>query len=187
MEKKNDPKFEIAIFAGGCFWCTEAIFQRLTGVNRVVPGYTGGTVKNPAYREICTGKTGHAEAVKIQFDPQEISYSELLEVFFATHDPTTLNRQRNDVGPQYRSEIYYTSQGQKDVAEKFVALLDSKKVFPVPMVTTITAEKPFYDAEVEHQNYYNDNKMQPYCQFTIHPKIKKLQKHYTEKLNSATN
>nr|WP_299344503.1 peptide-methionine (S)-S-oxide reductase MsrA [Allomuricauda sp.] len=187
MDKQNNNQVETAIFAGGCFWCTEAVFQRLNGVKEVISGYTGGTIKNPAYREICTGRTGHAEAVKIVFDPSLISYGELLEVFFATHDPTTLNRQGNDVGTQYRSEIFYTSNAQKEEAEKFIKLLESEKVFSSPIVTAITEEKPFYNAEVEHQNYFNDNSMQPYCQFIINPKIKKLEKHYAQKLNTTTN
>ena len=174
-----------AIFAGGCFWCTEAVFQRLNGVKEVISGYTGGSIKNPAYREICTGRTGHAEAIKIVFDASEVTYTELLEVFFATHDPTTLNRQGNDVGTQYRSEIFYTSEDQKREAEDFIALLEKERVFGSPIVTAVTEEKPFYHAEIEHQNYYNDNKLQPYCQFIINPKIKKLNKHFSKKLNTA--
>ena len=175
----------IAIFAGGCFWCTEAVFQRLNGVKEVISGYTGGTIKNPAYREICTGRTGHAEAIKIVFDASEVSFTELLEVFFATHDPTTLNRQGNDVGTQYRSEIFYTSEEQRVEAEAFIALLEKEKVFGSPIVTAISEEKPFYNAEIEHQNYYNDNKMQPYCQFIINPKIKKLNQHFSSKLGTT--
>ena len=174
-----------AIFAGGCFWCTEAVFQRLNGVKEVISGYTGGTIKNPAYREICTGRTGHAEAVKIVFDASEVSFTELLEVFFATHDPTTLNRQGNDVGTQYRSEIFYTSEEQKSEAEAFIALLEKEKIFGSPIVTAISEEKPFYKAEIEHQNYYNDNKLQPYCQFIINPKIKKLNQHFSNKLSTT--
>ncbi len=187
MEKQNNSEFETAIFAGGCFWCTEAVFQRLNGVEKVISGYTGGTIKNPAYREICTGRTGHAEAVKITFDPSKVSYTELLEVFFATHDPTTLNSQGNDVGTQYRSEIFYTSEAQKEEVKKFIALLESEKVFPSAIVTAVSEEKPFYTAEVEHQNYYNDNSTQSYCQFIINPKIKKLEKHYAQKLNKTLN
>lgn len=185
MDKQINTNFEEAIFAGGCFWCTEAVFQRLNGVEQVVPGYTGGSIKNPAYREICTGRTGHAEAIKISFDPSKVSYSELLEVFFATHDPTTLNRQGNDVGTQYRSEIFYTSQEQKQKAEEFIALLEKEQIFASPIVTAISEEKPFYNAEVEHQNYYNDHREQPYCQVIIDPKIKKLNAYYSNKLNTA--
>lgn len=174
MNKQKIDSVETAIFAGGCFWCTEAVFQRLNGVMEVVPGYTGGNIKNPAYREICTGRTGHAEAIKITFDPSQISYTELLEVFFATHDPTTLNRQGNDVGTQYRSEIFYTTPEQRYLAEEFIALLEKEGIFASPIVTAISEEKPFYLAEEEHHNYYNDHRQQPYCQFIIDPKIKKL-------------
>ncbi|MDC6364567.1 MULTISPECIES: peptide-methionine (S)-S-oxide reductase MsrA [Flavobacteriaceae] len=184
MNKQKEKNLETAIFAGGCFWCTEAVFQRLDGVEAVVSGYTGGTIKNPAYREICTGRTGHAEAIKITFDPSQISFVELLEIFFATHDPTTLNRQGNDVGTQYRSEIFYTTPEQKAQAKEFIALLDKEHIFASPIVTAISEEKPFYNAEEEHQNYYNDHRNQSYCQFIIDPKIKKLRKHFSKKLNT---
>ncbi len=186
MNKQNNNELETAIFAGGCFWCTEAVFQRLNGVEEVVSGYTGGTIKNPAYREICTGRTGHAEGVKITFNPEKISYPELLEVFFATHDPTTLNRQGNDVGTQYRSEIFYTSPEQKQLAEDFIQLLEKENIFPSPIVTAISEAKPFYLAEEEHHNYYNENRQQPYCQFIIDPKIKKLNNHFSKKLKHGT-
>lgn len=182
---QTDPK-GTAIFAGGCFWCTEAVFQRLNGVIEVIPGYTGGTIKNPAYREICTGRTGHAEAIKIVFDPRAISFAELLEVFFATHDPTTLNRQGNDVGSQYRSEIFYTDPTQKQEAEDFIALLEREGAFTAPIVTAVSAEMPLYQAEIEHHNYYNDNRQQGYCQFVIDPKIKKLNTHFSKKLQHGT-
>ncbi len=184
MGKQKENTDSAAIFAGGCFWCTEAVFQRLDGVNQVISGYTGGSIKNPAYREICTGRTGHAEAVKILFNAEKISYIELLEVFFATHDPTTLNRQGNDVGTQYRSEIFYTSEQQKQEAESFIVLLEKEKIFTNPVVTMISEEKPFYNAEIEHQNYYNDNSIQPYCQVIINPKLKKLAKHFSNKLKT---
>lgn len=141
---------QTAILAGGCFWCTEAVFQRLNGVIEVIPGYTGGTIKNPAYREICTGRTGHAEAIKIVFDPNTISYTELLEVFFATHDPTTPNRQGNDVGSQYRSEIFYTDPSQMRQAEDYIALLEKEGIFPSPIVTAISGEMPFYQIGRAH-------------------------------------
>ena len=181
MDKQVNMDWETALFAGGCFWCTEAVFQRLNGVMEVVSGYTGGTIKNPAYREICTGRTGHAEAIKITFDASKVSYVELLEVFFATHDPTTLNRQGNDVGTQYRSEIFYTSPAQKQQAEEFIALLEKEQIFASPIVTAISEEKPFYNAEEEHQNYYNDHTQQPYCQVIIEPKIKKLNTYFSKK------
>jgi len=186
MDKQNNSNLEIAIFAGGCFWCTEAVFQRLDGVEEVVSGYTGGNIKNPAYREICTGRTGHAEGVRITFDSSKISYSELLEVFFATHDPTTLNRQGNDVGTQYRSEIFYTSTEQKQLAEDFIKLLEKENIFDSPIVTAVSKEKPFYLAEEEHHNYYNDNRQQPYCQIIIDPKIKKLNNYFSIKLKNGT-
>jgi peptide-methionine (S)-S-oxide reductase len=185
MNEQNKNTLEIAIFANGCFWCTEAVFQRLKGVKEVISGFTGGTIKNPAYREITTGRTGHAEAIKISFNPKEISFDELLEIFFATHDPTTLNRQGYDVGTQYRSEIFYTNAEQKVTAEKFIAFLEKEKVFSSPIVTAISEEKPFYVAEEEHQNYYNENKTQRYCQFVINPKIDKLKKYYADKLNTV--
>nr|WP_299381972.1 peptide-methionine (S)-S-oxide reductase MsrA [Allomuricauda sp.] len=184
--EQNNANLDTAIFAGGCFWCTEAVFQRLKGVHKVESGYTGGEIKNPAYREICTGRTGHAEAIRITFDPQQMSFVELLEIFFATHDPTTLNRQGNDVGTQYRSEIFYTTEQQKKEATAVIEVLERQKVFTNPIVTAVSEAKPFYIAEEEHQNYYNDHSNQPYCQFIIDPKIKKLSTHFSKKLNSAT-
>lgn len=186
MNPQDTPMLETAILAGGCFWCTEAIFQRLSGVQEVISGYTGGTVKNTAYREICTGKTGHAEAVKITFNPSRITYTELLEVFFATHNPTTLNRQGHDVGTQYRSEIFYTTPQQQKQAEAFISQLEAEKLFKSPIVTAISKAQPFYPAEQEHQNYYNANKQQPYCWLVISPKLKKLKKHFSHKLPTIT-
>ncbi|MEH6680086.1 MAG: peptide-methionine (S)-S-oxide reductase MsrA [Sediminicola sp.] len=177
-----DSNLSTAVFAGGCFWCTEAVFQRLKGVKEVVPGYTGGTIKNPAYREICTGRTGHAEAVMITYDPLEVSFFSLLEIFFATHDPTTLNRQGNDVGTQYRSEIFYQDGEQKEIAEKFIAFLEESKAFKDPIVTVVSESKPFYRAEEEHMDYYNQHSSQGYCQVIIDPKIKKLNQFYSQKL-----
>jgi len=173
---------QTATLAGGCFWCTEAVFQRLNGVLEVTPGYIGGAIKNPAYREICTGRTGHAEAIEIRFDANKIAFKELLEVFFATHDPTTLNRQANDVGTQYRSEIFYHSQEQKEIAARFIALLTQENVFSSPIVTAVSEATTFYAAEKEHHNYFNDHKTQPYCQVIINPKIDKLQRYYSDKL-----
>ena len=175
-------QFKTAIFAGGCFWCTEAVFRRIDGVEEVISGYTGGFIKNPAYREVCEGRTGHAEGTKIVFDDSKISYSELLEIFFATHDPTTLNRQGNDVGTQYRSAIFYLNEEQKTEAETFITLLENEHVFESPIVTEINEFTVFYDATIEHQDYYDNNKQQSYCQFIINPKLKKLEKHYTNKL-----
>jgi len=175
-------KEAIAVFAGGCFWCTEAVFQRLKGVSKVVSGYTGGAIKNPAYREICTGRTGHAEAIQITYDEAIISFEELLEVFFATHDPTTLNRQGGDVGTQYRSEIFYQNETQKQEATDFIQLLEDKKVFKSPIVTAMSAAAPFYLAEQEHQNYYNDHTTQSFCSLVINPKIEKLESYFKQKL-----
>lgn len=177
-----NKNFQIATFAGGCFWCTEAVFNRLEGVDRVVSGYTGGHIKNPAYREICTGRTGHAEAIQIFYDESIISYKDLLEIFFATHDPTTLNRQGNDVGTQYRSAIFYSNEIQQKEALEFISLLEKEHIFKSPITTEIAHLDVFYNAEEDHQDYYNSNKDQPYCQYIINPKIKKLRDYYSNKL-----
>lgn len=174
--------FKTATFANGCFWCTEAVFQRFKGIYNVKSGYTGGTIKNPPYREVCTGRTGHAEAVQLEYDPQIISYKELLEIFFTTHDPTTLNRQGNDVGTQYRSAIYYHDDSQKEEAEAYISELGEEKIFGNPIVTEVTKAPVFYPAEAEHDTYYNRNKQQGYCQFIINPKVDKIKKHYQSKL-----
>lgn len=171
-----------AVFAGGCFWCTEAVFKALKGVKDVNSGYTGGHIKNPAYREICEGRTGHAEGIKILFDENDVSYEDLLEVFFATHDPTTLNRQGNDVGTQYRSAIFYTDDIQKSKAESFIRLLEKENIFENKIVTEVTKFDVFYSAELEHQDYYENNSNQPYCQIMITPKLKKIKKYYRNKL-----
>jgi methionine-S-sulfoxide reductase len=173
---------ETATFGTGCFWCTEAIFQQLDGVSKVTSGYSGGHVKNPTYKEVCTGTTGHAEVVQIEYDPQKISFDELLEVFWQTHDPTTLNRQGNDVGPQYRSAIFYHNEEQKEKAEKYKAELDKSGAFNNPIVTEITAFSNFYPAENYHQDYYNQNGSQPYCNFVIRPKLEKFKKVFKDKL-----
>ena len=175
---------EIATLAGGCFWCTEAIFERLKGVEKVTSGFTGGTIKNPAYREIITGRTGHAEAIKIEFNPDIITYEELLKIFFSTHDPTTLNRQQYDVGTQYRSAIFYNSEEQKIIAEKVIDTLEKEKIFNDPIVTEVTQAPPFYEAEPEHKEYYTRNPEQRYCQAIIDPKIKKLRQLYSDKLKT---
>jgi peptide-methionine (S)-S-oxide reductase len=175
---------EVATLAGGCFWCTEAIFLELKGVSKVVSGYIGGTTTNPTYKEICTGTTGHAEAIQITFDPKVVSFGELLEIFFATHDPTTLNRQGNDVGTQYRSEVFYYSDEQKKLTQEYIALMTKEKTFSNPIVTRISPASVFYEAEDYHQNYYNDNKTQSYCSYVITPKIEKLKKNFKEKLKN---
>lgn len=179
---KMSDKLEIATLANGCFWCTEAIFQRLNGVEKVTSGYSGGKVKNPTYNEVTSGETGHAEAIQIQFDPSVITYQEILDVFFATHDPTTLNRQGYDVGTQYRSAIFYHSTAQKEVAEAFIKALNEASVFDKKIVTEVTAFVDFYEAEAYHQNYYNNNKNQGYCVAVINPKLDKFIKKYKDKL-----
>lgn len=181
----ENKSLSTVILAGGCFWCTEAVFKRIEGVEDVKSGYTGGTIKNPAYREICTGKTGHAEAVKIIFDESKISFMGILEIFFATHDPTTLNRQGNDIGTQYRSAIFYTTEEQKEQAISFIKMLEEEKIYENKIVTEVTEEKPFYLAEENHQSYYEYNKTQPYCQVIINPKLKKLESYYQNKLKKT--
>lgn len=171
---------QIVVFAGGCFWCTEAIFKRLKGVKRVLPGYCGGEVEDPTYEQVSSGDTGHAESIEIEFDPNIVSYEKLLEIFFYTHNPTTLNRQGNDVGTQYRSAIFYSNNEQKEVAEKLIDKLEKDKVFESPIVTSIEPYTKFYVAEDYHKNYYDTNKSAPYCDITITPKINKL----VDKFNS---
>lgn len=173
---------EIATFAGGCFWCTEAVFLEIKGVEKVVSGYIGGKTKNPTYKDICTGETGHAEAIQITYNPKEVAYEDLLEVFFGTHDPTTLNRQGADVGTQYRSEIFYHSEAQKVKAENYIELLVKEKLYDKSIVTKISSATQFYPAEDYHQNYYNQNSSQGYCQMVIAPKLEKLHKYYKSKL-----
>jgi peptide-methionine (S)-S-oxide reductase len=179
---KTNKNMEIATFAGGCFWCTEAVFLELKGVEKVVSGYIGGKTLNPTYKDICTGETGHAEAIQITYNPNEVDYEDLLEVFFGTHDPTTLNRQGADVGTQYRSEIFYHSEDQKTKAEKYIQLIQSEKLYGKPIVTKISSATTFYPAEEYHQNYYNQNAEQGYCQMVIAPKLEKLHKYYRSKL-----
>jgi peptide-methionine (S)-S-oxide reductase len=175
---------ETAIFGGGCFWCTEAVFADLRGVISVMPGYAGGAVPHPTYEAVCTGATGHAEAIRIEFDPAQISFNDLLTVFFATHDPTTLNRQGNDVGTQYRSAVFYTSDAQRDAALAFVAKLNASDPGGKPVVTEVTplSLDKFYPAEDYHRNYFANNPNQPYCQLIIEPKVEKLQKQFAELL-----
>jgi peptide-methionine (S)-S-oxide reductase len=167
-------EIETATFGGGCFWCTEAVYMELNGVIDVKPGYSGGHIKNPTYEQICTKTTGHAEVIQITFDPKIISFTEVLEVFFMTHNPTTLNRQGNDVGPQYRSVIFYRTKKQKEIAEKVIQLFTEEHVYDQPIVTEITAFDKFYPAEDYHVNYFARNKEQGYCQFVIAPKVEKF-------------
>jgi len=176
---------DTATFAGGCFWCTEAVFQQLDGVLNVKPGYTGGQIKNPSYKEVCTGRTGHAEGTQIVFDPSKISYAELLEVFFKTHDPTTLNRQGADVGTQYRSAIFYHNQEQRKLAEQVKTELNANRAYDAPIVTEISPAEVFYFAEDYHVNYFNRNKDQSYCQYVIQPKLDKFEKTFKDKLKKS--
>lgn len=169
---------EKATFGGGCFWCTEAIFQRLLGVKSAIPGYSGGDLPNPSYEEVSDGETGHAEAVQIEFDPKLIPFRKLLEVFFYTHDPTTPNQQGNDIGPQYRSSVFYHNESQKKETLEFVKELEGAKAFSKPIVTTVEPFKNFYEADDYHKNYYERNKDAMYCNYVIGPKIHKLIEKY---------
>jgi len=182
---KPQKKLETATFGAGCFWCTEAVFQRLKGVESVVSGYSGGHVKNPTYKQVSSGTTGHAEAVQITFDPGKVSYAELLEVFWKTHDPTTMNRQGPDVGTQYRSVIFYKNDEQRKLAETYKGELDQSKAFRAPIVTQIVPFQEFFPAENYHQDYYELNSRQPYCAMIIRPKVEKLEKVFHDKLKSA--
>lgn len=175
---------EKATFGSGCFWCTEAVFQRLNGVEKVVSGYAGGKIKNPTYREICSGLTGHAEVIQVIYDETIISYEELLEVFWKTHDPTTLNRQGNDVGTQYRSVVFYHDEKQKNLAEAYKTELDKAGIWSDPIVTEISRYTDFYSAEEYHQDYYNQNTSQPYCAFLIKPKVDKVEQIFKDKLKT---
>ena len=173
---------ELATFGSGCFWCTEAFFQRLRGVEKITSGYSGGKIKNPSYREVCAGTTGHAEVIQVTYDPSAISYNDLLEVFFSTHDPTTLNKQGGDVGTQYRSVIFYHNAEQQRLAEEYKRKLNDEKVYDNPVVTEISPFTVFYKAEDYHQNYFNENGDQPYCSYVIQPKVEKFRKVFEKKL-----
>ncbi len=175
-------KLEKVTLGGGCFWCTEAVYLELNGVVEVKPGYSGGDVKNPSYEEVCSETTGHAEVVQITFDPEVVNFSEILEVFFITHDPTTLNRQGNDVGTQYRSAVFYHSEKQKKTAEEIIQLFGEEKVYDNPIVTEVTEFDKFYPAEDYHINYFARNKNQSYCQFVVALKVEKFKKIFKEKL-----
>ena len=182
MEKTDNSRKDTATLGSGCFWCTEAIFQSLDGVESVVSGYSGGLTENPDYKQVCTGQTGHAEVVQIVYDPAKISFTEILEAFWASHDPTTLNRQGNDVGTQYRSVIFYHSDEQKKISEQLKKELNDKKVFPDPIITEISPAVKFYKAENYHQQYFELNGSEPYCTFVIKPKLDKFRKAFKEKL-----
>ena len=179
IENKN---LEVATLAGGCFWCTEGAFSIIRGVDRIEPGYTGGTVLNPTYEEVSAGETGHAEAAQIYFDPNVISYKEILEIFFTMHDPTSLNRQGADIGTQYRSVIFYDSPEQKSTAEKLIEELTKEEIWNKPIVTVVEPLKVFYKAETYHKDYYKKHPKEPYCQAVIAPKIAKLQHRFIDKI-----
>jgi len=182
MIMEKEQKEHIATFGTGCFWCTEAVFESLEGVENVVSGFSGGDVKNPSYREVTGGRTGHAEVCQVHFDPRRISFEDLLDVFWHTHDPTTLNRQGNDVGPMYRSAVFYHSEEQKEAAEKSKSAMNASGTFEDPIVTEITEFTGFYKAEAYHQDYFKNNPNQPYCTFVVNPKLEKFKAKYQDKL-----
>lgn len=181
----NSPNHEVATLAGGCFWCLEAVFQGLKGVERVVSGYAGGTVPNPSYEDVCGGRTGHAEVVQVTFDPAELSYRDLLDVFFAIHDPTTLNRQGADVGTQYRSAIYFHSPEQEQTAREVIADIERDQIFDASIVTEVAPFGVFYPAEEYHQDYFRRNPGQGYCRAVIAPKVAKFRKEHLERLKAT--
>jgi peptide-methionine (S)-S-oxide reductase len=182
MDKNTSGELDTAVFGAGCFWCVEAIFQQLEGVEKVASGYSGGARANPSYDQVCSGATGHAEVIQVIYDPAKISFIDLLEVFWGVHDPTTLNRQGADVGTQYRSVIFYTNDDQKKLAEDYKAKLNASGAFPQPVVTEISPLKTFYVAENYHQNYFNENGNQPYCSLVIKPKLDKFKKVFGDKM-----
>ena len=179
---QDTEKLQLATFGSGCFWCTEAIFQRIDGVEKVESGYSGGTVKNPTYKEICSGLTGHAEVIQVAYNPERVTYETLLEIFWKTNDPTTQDRQGNDVGTQYRSVIYYHTEEQKKLAEEYKQKLSEARVFDRPIVTEISPLSTFYKAEDYHQNYFNGNNNAPYCAIIIQPKLEKFRKVFSDRL-----
>jgi methionine-S-sulfoxide reductase len=184
-QPSDSTNLETATFASGCFWCSEAVFQQLRGVKSVVSGYSGGLVENPSYEQVCSGTTGYAEAIQVTFDPAVVPYSDLLQVFWQTHDPTTLNRQGNDIGTQYRSAVFYHGDEQRKEAEEYKQQLDESKTFKSPIVTEITQFTNFIPAEKYHQNYYQDNPNQGYCQYVIRPKVEKFRKEFTKLLDDS--
>jgi peptide-methionine (S)-S-oxide reductase len=182
MTQMNNNTHELATLAGGCFWCLEAVFNKMKGVETALSGYMGGQTLNPSYREVCSGTTGHAEVVQVAFDPAIVSFREILDVFFTIHDPTTLNRQGNDAGTQYRSAIFYHSPEQKQTAESFIAELTAAKAWPAPIVTEVTPAVTFYPAEDYHQEYFEHNPDQPYCNFIVAPKVAKFHEKFAGKV-----
>lgn len=181
-QNKKTISLETATLAGGCFWCLEAVYEQLNGIESVISGYSGGSSMNPTYQEVTSGKTGHAEVVQITYNPEIISYKDLLEIFFSIHDPTTLNRQGNDVGVQYRSAIFYHNKEQKKTAHLVITEIEAKKLLPAPVVTEVTQYKAFFPAEEYHQGYYRRNPYQPYCQVVIAPKVAKFKKRFLDRL-----
>ena len=184
---KSQSKMEKATLGGGCFWCVEAVYEEVEGITSVTSGYMGGHIKNPSYKDVTSGRSGHAEVVQLTFDPEVISYKEILEIFWMTHDPTTLNRQGNDIGPQYRSAVFYHNDEQKRVADFYLAELDKSGAYRDPIVTEITEASEYYKAEDYHQDYYSLNRNQPYCQFVIRPKLEKFRKAFSSKLKAVPN
>jgi peptide-methionine (S)-S-oxide reductase len=184
MENNGSSRTEVATLGGGCFWCLEAVYQELRGVEKVESGYSGGDVPNPTYRQVCSETTGHAEVVQVTFDPDEVSYRDILEVYFTIHDPTTLNRQGADVGTQYRSVIFYHTEEQKRVAEEVISDLETERIWNSPIVTEVAPFDEFYVAEDYHQNYFRNNGFQPYCQVIIAPKVAKFRKQHLERLKA---
>jgi peptide-methionine (S)-S-oxide reductase len=182
IHSKIDKDLEIATLANGCFWCTEAIFSRVKGIKSVIPGYSGGKTSNPSYEQVCTGITGHAEAIQIEYDPKIISFEKILDIFWHTHDPTTLNRQGNDVGTMYRSAIFYHDENQKNIAERTKKELEKEGVFKNPIVTEIIPFSNFFPAENYHKEYYENNRSAPYCSFVIDPKVQKLLQKYGDEI-----
>ncbi len=184
MENNGSSRTEVATLGGGCFWCLEAVYQELRGVEKVESGYSGGAVPNPTYRQVCSETTGHAEVVQVTFDPDEVSYRDILEVYFTIHDPTTLNRQGADVGTQYRSVIFYHTEGQKRTAEEVISEIEAEGIWNSPIVTEVASFDEFYVAEDYHQNYFRNNGFQPYCQVIIAPKVAKFRKQHLERLKA---
>lgn len=180
--KSMNNSLEVATLGGGCYWCMEAIFQRLDGVEKIESGFSGGTVPNPTYEEVCTGTTGHAEVIQITFDTTKVSFAEILKIFFTMHDPTTLNRQGNDVGTQYRSAVFYHNEHQQKEAEEIINELNAVKAYDNPIVTQVEKFEAFYKAKSSHQNYYNENKGESYCRFVIQPKVEKFEKVFKDRL-----
>ncbi len=184
-EQAPEKQPTLATFGGGCFWCTEAVFEKVKGVDKVISGYSGGFVQNPTYKQVCTGQTGHAEVIQLTYDPSVISYQELLEIFWKTHDPTTLNQQGPDYGPQYRSVVFYHDQEQKKIAEQYKKQLDDSKTFRKPIVTEISAYSNFFPAENYHQDFYELNKRYPYCVRYVGPKINKFNRLFKDKMKDT--